>query len=92
MLTHPYRTPAPRPGAPEPPAGPPAEGDGELVPVYTIVWIASVMRVAQGLLRAETFGAELTLASIALVVLPLAAVEGVRGLLRARDRGGRRGG
>lgn len=93
MSTPPYRTSNPRPGEREPATRPSGEGDGELLPVYAIVWVTTVAMVARGLARSETFGAGATLACIAVVVLPLAAKEAVRGLLsRARRGRGRRGG
>jgi hypothetical protein len=82
MPASPYRTPAPAPNPQEPPAAARLDGDGELVPLFAIVWLASITRVVQGVSRAETFGAELTLACFAVVLLPLAAREGVRALLR----------
>jgi hypothetical protein len=85
MATSPYRTPAPRTEDHEGRADSPILDDGELVPVFAIVWIGTILRVIQGLSRGETFGSELTLACFATIVLPLAAKDGVRAILE-RDR------
>src|SRR5512143_1754612 len=60
-----------------PPGEPGLEGesggcpDGDLVPVYAVVWAGSAVRVALALARHEPFGVELTLALFALVVITL---------------------
>jgi hypothetical protein len=87
MATSPYRDPASRPEEHAPRADSPIIDDGEIVPVLALVWIASILRLIQGLSRGETFGAELTLVCFAIVVLPLAAKEGIGSLLGRLRRG-----
>jgi hypothetical protein len=43
----------------------------DLVPVFGLLWVASVVRVVAGVLRHETFGTLPTLAALAVVGLPL---------------------
>ena len=64
-MQHPYRH-----------ANPPerrhrARFDRELGAVYLVVWIGSVIRVVTALVRHERFGTELTLAVLAIFVLPV---------------------
>jgi hypothetical protein len=58
--------------------------DDDLVPVYAIVWIASVARVIAATIRQETFGTELTLALLAALFLPVLLLEPLAWLLRPR--------
>ena len=77
--TSPYRTPAERP---EPAGdGPPALDDCELVPALGLLWLASLARVAFGIASGEVFGGELTVAVLAVLLLPLLAKDGVAALL-----------
>jgi hypothetical protein len=81
MSASPYRTPAERTNE----AGPTERvGDTELVPFFLILWIASVARVLLGIAHSEVFGAEATLATLAMFFLPLLAKDGVLALLRRR--------
>jgi hypothetical protein len=84
MGTSPYRTPAPRPDGREPCPDTASADDTDLLPVFAIVWIASLVRVAQAFLRPEGLGSELALACIAAVALPLAARQGIKDLLKNR--------
>jgi hypothetical protein len=45
-------------------------GDINLLGVFAVFWVASVARVAAGVLRHEVFGAEATLALMAVVLVP----------------------
>lgn len=56
--------------------------DTELIPIFAIFWASSLGRVVLGLLRGEAFGTELTLAAVALFLLPLLAKDGLRSLMR----------
>jgi hypothetical protein len=49
----------------------PSLGTGELLPVFALLWVASVARVVAGFLRHETFGTVGTLALVAVFLLPL---------------------
>jgi hypothetical protein len=64
-----YRLPAERPHPNEPPLEPIA--DRELLPVFALLWVASVVRVALAARCDETFGAEATLALFATATIPL---------------------
>jgi len=48
-----------------------APKDGDLVPVAILLWIASVVRVALGVVEGETFRTEGTLALACAIVIPL---------------------
>jgi hypothetical protein len=48
-----------------------APNDGDLVPVSILLWIASVVRVALGVVERETFRTEATLALACVIVIPL---------------------
>jgi hypothetical protein len=64
--------------------------DDDLVPVYGIVWMASVGRVILAAFRHETFGAEATLALLAVALVPLLLLSPLRWLApprRNRSRG-----
>jgi hypothetical protein len=60
--------------------------DGDLVPMYAIVWIASVARLVVAAISHETFGIEGTLALLAALLLPALFFESLRWLLRLRRR------
>ena len=45
--------------------------DFDLVPIFAIVWLASVLRVVMALARDEVFGSEATLALSCAVALPV---------------------
>ncbi len=51
--------------------------DLDLVAVAAIVWLSSLVRMAAAVSRAETFGAEPTLALLAVVALPLLVVSSI---------------
>jgi hypothetical protein len=44
--------------------------DADLLPVFAIVWIASVVRVAGAVTLHETFGVEATVALFCVLLLP----------------------
>jgi hypothetical protein len=47
-----------------------AKLDRDLLPLFALAWIASIVRVAGALVRAETFGTEPTLALLFVLGLP----------------------
>ncbi len=47
----------------------------DLLPVYALLWFASLARVIAGFWRHETFGTLPTLALLAIVLLPLLVFE-----------------
>jgi len=63
----PYRDPAPRGSARH--DGRPAQ-DRELVPALSVLWIASVARLAAAIARHETFTGPATLALLAVIGIP----------------------
>ena len=56
--------------------------DGELLPIFAIVWLLSALRVAGALHFGETMGAEPTVAMIVVVLLPSMVWRPIVGLLR----------
>ena len=56
--------------------------DVELLPVLGIVWLASVARVVFAFIGHETFGADATLAMLAVVGLPLLALNALCSVVR----------
>ena len=56
--------------APTPEARRVALPDGDILPVYAVLWLGSIARVAAGLARDESFGTEVTLATLVVVLLP----------------------
>lgn len=52
--------------------------DRDLLPVLVLFWIISVVRVVGAFARSETFGAEATLALIAVVLIPSVVLVGRR--------------
>jgi hypothetical protein len=63
-VVHPYRSPEPPPPAKRP------TPDADLRIVYLGFWLLSLVRVVAAWARHETFGAEATLAVLAVLVLP----------------------
>jgi hypothetical protein len=59
--------------------------DADLVPVFGIVWIASLVRVAGAVAFHETFGTEQTLALFCVLLLPWLLLEPL-GTLARRSR------
>ena len=62
--------------------------DADLLPVFGIVWLASLVRVAGAVVQHETFGTEPTLALFCVLVLPCSLlahlVSPPRGSFRTR--------
>ncbi len=79
MRSNPYRLAAEPP--PADPAPKPAPCDVDLAPILLILWTCSVVRVALALTHHETFGAELTLAAMAVLGLPFLGRELLADLL-----------
>jgi hypothetical protein len=50
------------------------EGDGDLLPVWSILWVGSVARVVAGLVARERPGIEATLALLCVVAVPWIAL------------------
>jgi hypothetical protein len=48
-----------------------ADWSGELLPVFVLLWVASIVRVAYALSRHETFGVIATMALVSIVALPM---------------------
>ncbi len=61
-----------------------SRSDRELLPFLALFWIMSVARVVAAFVRHETFGAEATLAFLAVLLLPLLAKESFTAVRRAR--------
>lgn len=81
MCPSPYRIAEDPPVDSEPAAPSP---DAELLPVFVILWLCSLLRVGFGLETGEVFGAELTLAAMLTLALPLCMKDTVGSLLRNR--------
>lgn len=61
--------------------------DKALVPVFIVLWVGSVARVALGVDRHEMFGTEGTLAFLAVLLVPYAMRDAIRwGLARLWSR------
>jgi hypothetical protein len=71
-VSSPYRVPAPPPPEPPPRASHP---DRELLPVFGLIWLVSVLHVGNVLQRGSAFGVEDTLAALSVFLLP-ALVKG----------------
>jgi hypothetical protein len=86
-MSPPYRTSAtvedPAPTDTETEAFP----DTDVLPFLGVFWLASVGRVAAGIARHETMGAETTLAWLAVVFLPLLFKEPAAWVWRRCRRG-----
>lgn len=80
MCPSPYRIAEDRPVESPDPAAP--SPDVELLPVFVILWLCSLLRVGFGLETGEVFGTEVTLAAILIVVLPLMMKATIGSLLR----------
>lgn len=65
---HPYRSPSPAARDARP-----RFFERDLGVVFVVVWLGSIARVVLGLLRHQPFGAELTFAAAAVVLLPALA-------------------
>ena len=52
------------------PAAEPFGRDADLVPVAIVLWLASVVRVTLGIVQAETFGPEASLALACCIGIP----------------------
>lgn len=77
----PYRTAHGRAAEHEQGRRPP---DVDLVPVFIVLWLVSLVRVAIGVRAAENFGAEATLAALAVVVVPYMTCEAAVWWIRCR--------
>jgi hypothetical protein len=90
MQRSPYRTPA------EPDElsddGARDHADGELLPVFALVWAVSVIRVVGAFCIGETMGAEPTIATLVVVLLPSMVWRPVLSLSRRSLRPYRRRG
>ncbi len=84
MTPSPYRTAADLPADPAPLATP--TDDAELLPVFLIVWLSSLVRVGFGLAHGEVFGTELTLAAMAVIALPFLLKDALWAALRRAGR------
>lgn len=80
MCPSPYRIPEDRTIDSQEPAAPSA--DLELLPVFVILWLCSLLRVGFGLETGEVFGTELTLAALLIVALPIMMKSAIGSLLR----------
>jgi hypothetical protein len=67
VLPHPFRTGASR----EPQRSREPRVDGHVLAAFAVLWIVSVARVAGAVIQHQTFGAEATLALMAIGGLPL---------------------
>lgn len=67
MSSSPYRV---APESPEEHEAAEPNPNRDLVPIFAMLWLASVVRVAVGLMRLETFGQEPTLAFLVVLLLP----------------------
>ena len=77
MRSSPYRTLSEHPSNPEQPE---AIDDGELIPVFAILWVSAVARLWLAVAHEEIFGPEPTLAMLAVFLIPLMARDGVAAL------------
>jgi len=85
MRSSPYRAPSEHPIPPQ--EQPEAIDDGELIPVFAILWISAVARLWIAVAHDEIFGPEPTLAMLAVFMIPLMARDGLAALAaRSRSR------
>lgn len=56
--------------------------EGELLPIFTVLWVASVVIVALGVARHETFAAEGTLAIFIDLTVPFLMRDAITSWLR----------
>ena len=82
MRLSPYRTPAPRPARDE--LADASTPDTELLPIFALLWLSAVARVVLAVHRGEVFGAEPSLACLALPALPLLLKDAIAAWLRPR--------
>jgi len=80
MCPSPYRIAEDRPIETSDSAAPSA--DVELLPVFVILWLCSLLRVGFGLETGEVFGTEPTLAALLIVALPIMMKGAIGSLLR----------
>jgi hypothetical protein len=85
LLTHP-RWASPKPSASSTSEDAGTYPDLDLVPVYAIFWIVSAGRIVLAALRNETFGAETTLALLAVLFLPMLLLAPLRSRALSRQR------
>jgi hypothetical protein len=57
--------------------------DGDLIPVFSVAWLACAARVVAGAVQRETFGAEPTMALLLVLILPILGSD----LFRVRGEG-----
>jgi hypothetical protein len=76
-VSSPYRVPAPPPEEPRA-----AHPDGELLPVFGLLWVVSALHVANVLYRGASFGVEDTLALLSIVLLPALVKAPLRELVQ----------
>lgn len=55
-----------------------AVADTDLVAVFVLLWVASIVRVGAAFVRHELFGTEASLAALAVVLVPLVLVSSKR--------------
>ena len=67
-------------------ASEPVCADCELIPVFAIFWMVSLLRTALGLATGEVFGAEATIAAMITFILPIISFETIRSALARRRR------
>ena len=60
--------------------------DGELVPILSVFWIASIVRVALGIAHHETFAIEGTLAFLFVLAVPYLMRDAISWWLRRVER------
>lgn len=80
-MVFPYRTPPDKPVDSDPSE---ERADADIVGLYAVVWVTTLVKVTLWAASGETFGAGLTLLCILLLVLPLLAKDGVADLIRWR--------
>jgi hypothetical protein len=55
--------------------------DGDILVVFAVLWVASLVRVAGGLIGQETFGVEPPVALLIVVLLPVLTRDALRRLV-----------
>lgn len=58
--------------------------DADLVGLYAVIWVITLVKVVLSAASGETFGAGLTLLCVLLVVLPVLAKGAIADLVRRR--------
>ena len=56
--------------------------DGDLLPVFLVLWLGSIVRVVIALMRHEHFGTETSLAVLAVAYVPFLTRDGLRWAMR----------